>query len=81
MPQLLMLTSRPEWEVRHGGLLGIKYLLAAWHEAASTLLPPIMPTIKASLQVCIDHKSGRCLLWAAANIGWRHYWQACRHLP
>jgi len=29
--RIVQFVTRPEWEVRHGGLLGLKYILAARH--------------------------------------------------
>ena len=39
----LTLLSRPEWEVRHSALLGLKYILAAKSELAVDLLPAALP--------------------------------------
>ncbi len=48
---LATLVRRPEWEVRLGGLLGLKYLLAARSDAAEYLLPEALPAALAGLQV------------------------------
>jgi TATA-binding protein-associated factor len=39
MAALLTLQDQTEWEVRHGGLLGIKYLLAVRQVTLSSVLP------------------------------------------
>lgn len=39
-----------EWEVRHGGFLGLKYLVAARSDAATLLLPVALPTLQSGLQ-------------------------------
>ena len=39
----LTLLSRPEWEVRHSALLGLKYILAAKSELASSFCPQRYP--------------------------------------
>uniref|UniRef100_A0A3Q3JAF2 BTAF1 RNA polymerase II, B-TFIID transcription factor-associated n=1 Tax=Monopterus albus TaxID=43700 RepID=A0A3Q3JAF2_MONAL len=38
------------WEVRHGGLLGIKYALAVRQDLISVLLPRVLPAISVGLQ-------------------------------
>lgn len=48
---LAALVRRPEWEVRLGGLLGLKYLLASRADAAASLLPEALPAALAGLQV------------------------------
>jgi len=45
------LVARPEWEVRLGGLLGIKYLLAARLDTVETLLHAVLPCVLLGLQV------------------------------
>ena len=52
MQLLCQLTSNAEWSVRHGGLLGLKYLLAARQELAPELLPTALPAALSGLQVC-----------------------------
>ncbi|KAK9916950.1 hypothetical protein WJX75_009151 [Coccomyxa subellipsoidea] len=47
---LAALVRRPEWEVRLGGLLGLKYLLASRADAAADLLPEALPAALAGLQ-------------------------------
>ncbi|XP_064635758.1 TATA-binding protein-associated factor 172-like [Lineus longissimus] len=49
---LLQLLKQRQWEVRHGGLLGIKYLLAVRQEMTSDLLPKVLNYIFQGLQ---DH--------------------------
>ena len=50
---LAALVRRLEWEVRLGGLLGLKYLLASRADAAADLLPEALPAALAGLQVRI----------------------------
>ena len=45
----LTLLSRPEWEVRHSALLGLKYILAAKSELAVDLLPAALPAATKAL--------------------------------
>lgn len=52
---LAALVRRAEWEVRLGGLLGLKYLLAARSDAADHLLPEALPAALAGLQVVLNH--------------------------
>ncbi|KAJ6433975.1 hypothetical protein OIU84_017647 [Salix udensis] len=47
---LLQMQRRPEWEIRHGSLLGIKYLVAVRQEMLSDLLGCILPACKAGLE-------------------------------
>ncbi|XP_067858540.1 TATA-binding protein-associated factor 172 isoform X3 [Heptranchias perlo] len=47
---LLKLLAQEQWEVRHGGLLGIKYALAVRQDLIDTLLPKVLPTIIDGLQ-------------------------------
>ena len=49
---LCQLTCNAEWSVRHGGLLGLKYLLAARQELAPELLPTALRAALSGLQVC-----------------------------
>ena len=48
---LCVLAGRKEWEARLGGLLGLKYLLAARSDAAAALLPRVLPAAQLGLQV------------------------------
>lgn len=43
-----------EWEVRHGGYLGLKYLLAARPDAAPALLPAALHCLQAGLRDADD---------------------------
>ncbi|KAL0964274.1 hypothetical protein UPYG_G00321620 [Umbra pygmaea] len=47
---LLKLLKEDQWEVRHGGLLGIKYALAVRQDLISALLPRVLPAITEGLQ-------------------------------
>ncbi|XP_074928810.1 TATA-binding protein-associated factor 172 isoform X4 [Chelonoidis abingdonii] len=47
---LLKLLTQDQWEVRHGGLLGIKYALAVRQDMINTLLPEVLPAIIEGLQ-------------------------------
>uniref|UniRef100_A0A3P9N4Y9 B-TFIID TATA-box binding protein associated factor 1 n=1 Tax=Poecilia reticulata TaxID=8081 RepID=A0A3P9N4Y9_POERE len=47
---LLKLLKEDQWEVRHGGLLGIKYALAVRQDLISVLLPLVLPAITEGLQ-------------------------------
>nr|XP_054762418.1 TATA-binding protein-associated factor 172-like [Lytechinus pictus] len=47
---LLQLLAQNQWEVRHGGLLGLKYLLAVRKEMTEVLLPAVLPSIIQGLQ-------------------------------
>ncbi|XP_027906160.1 TATA-binding protein-associated factor BTAF1 isoform X1 [Vigna unguiculata] len=47
---LLRMQCRPEWEIRHGSLLGIKYLVAVRQEMLSDLLGRVLPACKSGLE-------------------------------
>ncbi|KAE9464711.1 hypothetical protein C3L33_03342, partial [Rhododendron williamsianum] len=47
---LLQMQCRPEWEIRHGSLLGIKYLVAVRQEMLNDLLGQVLPACKAGLE-------------------------------
>lgn len=47
---LLALLDQKQWEVRHGGLLGLKYLLAVKKNMTDELLPHVLPSIFDGLQ-------------------------------
>lgn len=47
---LLQMQRRPEWEIRHGSLLGIKYLVAVRQEMLRDLLVSVLPACKAGLE-------------------------------
>ncbi|XP_033118487.1 TATA-binding protein-associated factor 172-like [Anneissia japonica] len=51
---LLQLFNQQQWEVRHGGLIGLKYLLAVRKEMTSSLLPSVLQCIIDGLQDCND---------------------------
>ncbi|XP_065826869.1 TATA-binding protein-associated factor 172-like isoform X2 [Oscarella lobularis] len=46
---LLKLLSQRQWQVRHGGLLGIKYLLAVRQDMTKEILPLVLPAIMNGL--------------------------------
>uniref|UniRef100_A0A8C4Q9L8 Mot1 central domain-containing protein n=1 Tax=Eptatretus burgeri TaxID=7764 RepID=A0A8C4Q9L8_EPTBU len=47
---LLQLLHVPQWEVRHGGLLGLKYALAVRQDMMEHLLPRVIPAMVEGLQ-------------------------------
>ncbi|CAA3010787.1 TATA-binding -associated factor BTAF1 isoform X1 [Olea europaea subsp. europaea] len=47
---LLLMQRRPEWEIRHGSLLGIKYLIAVRQEMLHELLDYVLPACKTGLE-------------------------------
>ncbi|KAG2462576.1 BTAF1 factor, partial [Polypterus senegalus] len=47
---LLKLLTQEQWEVRHGGLLGIKYALAVRKDMIKSLLPKVLPAVTEGLQ-------------------------------
>eukprot|EP00850_Spirogloea_muscicola_P020021 SM000205S06228 [mRNA] locus=s205:236164:244326:- [translate_table: standard] len=51
---LLILQARPEWEVRHGGLLGMKYVIAVRLEAVAQALPRVQEACVAGLSDADD---------------------------
>lgn len=57
MSVLLQLLRQKEWEARHGGLLGLKYLLAVRQDITSKLLPTVFLPIFCGLQDAIDDVS------------------------
>jgi len=42
---LLLLLQQQKWEIRHGGLLGLKYLIAVRKDLVQLLLPRALPSI------------------------------------
>ena len=48
---LQQLIEQQQWDVRHGGLLGLKYLLAACTGNSTTLMPQALPAAILGLQV------------------------------
>ena len=51
---LLTLQAQNEWQVRHGGLLGIKYLLAVRKDMTAQLLPLVLSPLTTGLEDCDD---------------------------
>eukprot|EP01134_Creolimax_fragrantissima_P003326 CFRG3326T1 len=49
LSELLHLLKQDKWEVRHGGLLGVKYILAVRSDLAESLLPIVLPAILGGL--------------------------------
>ncbi|KAJ8627928.1 hypothetical protein MRB53_021235 [Persea americana] len=47
---LLQMQYRQEWEIRHGSLLGIKYLVAVRQEMLQDLLAYVLPACRAGLE-------------------------------
>ncbi|XP_056018084.1 TATA-binding protein-associated factor 172-like [Ostrea edulis] len=47
---LLQLLTQQQWEVRHGGLLGFKYLLAVRQDMTDRILPTVLPFLFQGLQ-------------------------------
>ncbi|KAK7502412.1 hypothetical protein BaRGS_00006365 [Batillaria attramentaria] len=47
---VLQLLGQQQWEVRHGGLLSLKYVLAVRQDLTSQLLPVVLPAIFGGLQ-------------------------------
>ncbi|CAH1794395.1 unnamed protein product [Owenia fusiformis] len=46
---IMQLLGQAQWEVRHGGLLGLKYMLAVRQDMTSQLLPSVMWAVYAGL--------------------------------
>ncbi|GLT87547.1 hypothetical protein SLE2022_056260 [Rubroshorea leprosula] len=68
---LLQMQYRPEWEIRHGSLLGIKYLIAVRQEMLPDLLGHVLPACKAGLEDPDDDVravAADALIPAAASI-------------
>ena len=56
--QVRQLIDQKQWDVRHGGLLGLKYLLAARADLGPQLLPEALPAALLGLKVsqyCDSH--------------------------
>eukprot|EP00124_Ichthyophonus_hoferi_P002688 Ihof_evm3s194 gene=Ihof_evmTU3s194 len=49
LTELLQLQTRTTWEVRHGGLLGVKYIVAVRQDMAPQLLPRVLPAVLQGL--------------------------------
>ncbi|KAG9442446.1 hypothetical protein H6P81_018300 [Aristolochia fimbriata] len=47
---LLQMQHRQEWEIRHGSLLGIKYMVAVRKEMLLELLPCVLPACRTGLE-------------------------------
>ncbi|ENN71273.1 hypothetical protein HUJ04_007705 [Dendroctonus ponderosae] len=54
---LIQLLSHQDWEARHGGLLGLKYLLAVRADLIDSLLPKSFPYILQGLADTVDDVS------------------------
>ena len=54
---LLQLLEQLEWETRHGGLLGLKYLMAARQDLSQQLLPLVYPCLYRGLKDGVDDVS------------------------
>lgn len=54
---LLELLKRHEWEARHGGLLGLKYLLAVRQDMTQQLVPAVFDLVCQGLQDPVDDVS------------------------
>ncbi|XP_066254641.1 TATA-binding protein-associated factor 172 [Euwallacea similis] len=54
---LIKLLNHPDWEARHGGLLGLKYLLAVRGDLIDELLPKAFPYILQGLSDTVDDVS------------------------
>ena len=70
---LALFSSFPElhlynMQARHGGLLALKYLLAARPDAAAELLPDALPSAMAGLQVCNLWVGSSTYSWVASII-------------
>ena len=53
--QVRQLIDQTQWDVRHGGLLGLKYLLAARADLGPQLLPEALPAALLGLKVSQCH--------------------------
>lgn len=51
---LLQLLKQQEWEARHGGLLGLKYLLAVREDMVNSFLPEAFPYILEGLSDFVE---------------------------
>lgn len=67
---LLSLVHQPEWEVRHGGLLGIKYVLVMREDLLPTLLPVTINQILAGLFDAVDDVGAVAATTLIPIAGW-----------
>lgn len=68
---ILQMQHRQEWEIRHGSLLGIKYLVAVRPELLHDLLAYVLPACKAGLEDPDDDVravAAEALIPAAASL-------------
>ncbi|GFQ73279.1 TATA-binding protein-associated factor 172 [Trichonephila clavata] len=54
---LLQLLARPEWEARHGGLLGLKYILSVRKDMKEIMIPLVFDSTCHCLQDSVDDVS------------------------
>ncbi|KAF8793895.1 TATA-binding protein-associated factor 172 like protein [Argiope bruennichi] len=54
---LLQLLIRPEWEARHGGLLGLKYILSVREDMKEFMIPLVFESTCLCLQDSVDDVS------------------------
>lgn len=54
---LLQLLRRPEWEARHGGLLGLKYALAVRTDMTGVMIPLVFEPVCDGLKDAVDDVS------------------------
>lgn len=62
---LHQLIKEQQWDVRHGGLLGLKYLLAARPHDSQALMPQALPAGVLGLQVC--YSTCTCVLHSSSG--------------
>lgn len=67
---LLSLVHQPEWEVRHGGLLGIKYVLVMREDLLPQLLPVTINQILAGLFDAVDDVGAVAATTLIPIAGW-----------
>lgn len=90
---LHQLIQQQQWDVRHGGLLGLKYLLAARKDASQELMSQALPAAILGLQVTLVTMTSACCIQIAAkqqvtwhkhrllSTEWTFCCQRCRHRP
>ncbi len=64
---LHQLIQQQQWDVRHGGLLGLKYLLAARTDASQSLMPQALLAAVLGLKVCL----------CSGQPSQQPYWRPC----